>query len=369
MAAEAERFPKSLVTVKTVFTAGVTALGLMAAVWVLIHGHIAVGLTLGSALLAIALNHAVQALVRRRWRRGPAIAAVMTGVFAFFVGLGLLLIPPAVGQARELVNQAPSLISQARHTRLYDSLNQRFQLDEKWTELQRKTPALAQQAVDPALKAVTGVLAGVTAFITVYFLIAFMLLFGGKLVNAVLRESTPERRPRYERVVQKVYRSIGGYIGGLSFICLVNAVLSTGVFALLRLPFFLPIGIATGLSSLIPLAGNTLAGIGATLIALATGGVWKAVAVAAWSILYQQFENHVLGPLVYRKTVNVNPLVIIVALLFMSELFGVLGAVLAVPLVAAGQIVLREVLAFRRENLNLPAHGPTESALGADAPE
>jgi len=188
-----------------------------------------------------------------------------------------------------------------------------------------------------------------------------MLVFGGPLVNALLAEATPARRVRYRRVLDKVYHSVGGYIAGISFICLVNATLVTTMLAILRVPFFLPLGLLSGTSSLVPYAGPVVAGITVTLITLATVGLWKAVAVAIFYVLYGQLEGHVLAPLVFRKTVNVNPLVSIMSLVVFGELAGIPGAVAAVPLAAMGQIVLRELLLLRRERLQLPLTGEAGS--------
>jgi predicted PurR-regulated permease PerM len=85
-----------------------------------------------------------------------------------------------------------------------------------------------------------------------------------------------------------------------------------------------------------------------TVFVLVTGGAWKALAAAIFFVLYGQLEGNVLAPLIYRRTVDVNPLVTLLAILFLAELMGIAGAILAVPVAAATQIVMREVLAFRR---------------------
>jgi predicted PurR-regulated permease PerM len=71
-------------------------------------------------------------------------------------------------------------------------------------------------------------------------------------------------------------------------------------------------------------------------------------------VLYHQFESHVLYPVVYRETVDVNPLVIVIAVLFLADLGGIAGAVLAVPLAAAGHVVIGELLRYRRRRLGIP---------------
>jgi predicted PurR-regulated permease PerM len=141
---------------------------------------------------------------------------------------------------------------------------------------------------------------------------------------------------------------VGGYLGGLLGICAINATLTTLVLVILRTPFFLPLGIVAGASSLVPYAGPLVAGATVTLFVLVTGGVWKALAAAIYFVLYGQLEGNILAPLIYRRTVHVNPLITLLAILFLAEFMGIAGAVLAVPVAAALQIVMREVLALRR---------------------
>jgi predicted PurR-regulated permease PerM len=118
-------------------------------------------------------------------------------------------------------------------------------------------------------------------------------------------------------------------------------------------PFFLPLGILSGASSTIPYAGPFVTGTLISLIALVTGGGWHGIASAIYFILYGQLEGNVLSPLIFRRTVHVNPLVVTVSVLFLGEVAGIIGAIVAVPVVAALQIILREILRERRQQLDL----------------
>jgi len=337
------------------------ALGAAALIYVLIKARTAFALIAVSAFLAAALNHAVEWLCGRGLRRGQAIAAVMAVLVALMIGAVMLLVPPLVRQGEQFVQRAPQILRDVQHSALYQSLDQRFGLSSQLENAEAQVPRLLQQSVNPALKALSSVFGVVAGLVTIFVLTVFMLVFGGPLVNALLAEATPARRVRYRRVLDKVYHSVGGYIAGISFICLVNATLVTTMLAILRVPFFLPLGLLSGTSSLVPYAGPVVAGITVTLITLATVGLWKAVAVAIFYVLYGQLEGHVLAPLVFRKTVNVNPLVSIMSLVVFGELAGIPGAVAAVPLAAMGQIVLRELLLLRRERLQLPLTGEAGS--------
>jgi putative heme transporter len=203
------------------------------------------------------------------------------------------------------------------------------------------------------LTALGGVLSAVGAAVTVSVLVVFMLIFGGRLVRAVLAEARPEHVAAYESIMGKIYQSIGGYLGGLALICTANGTLTTAFLAIDGVPFFLPLGILSGMSSMVPYAGPAVVGTTIALIALVTKGTWHGIAAGIYFISYGQVEGNILGPLVFRRTVHVNPLVTTLSILLLGEVAGVVGAVVAVPVVATLQIILREILQNRRDQLKI----------------
>lgn len=335
----------SQVTLKTVFTICFAVLAVAALVFFLLRTQVSVTLALGAAMAAIAMNHAVEALVRRRLGRRWAILAVVLALLALGTGLSLLLVPPVVGQAKGLIAQAPALWEKLRQTRLYLALDARFDLTE---QLRQAMPAAAG-AVAPVLVAIGGVLSAVAGLVTLLLLAIFMLLFGQELISAALAETSAENRGRYERIVEKIYRSVGGYVAGLIAICSVNTILTTTFLAITGMPFFLALGFLSGVSSAVPYAGPLVAGITITLLELITGGPLKALITGIYFILYGQLEGNVLSPLIFRRTVHINPLVTTLAILFMAEFMGLPGAIIAVPAAATAQIVVREILSLRKE--------------------
>jgi predicted PurR-regulated permease PerM len=217
---------------------------------------------------------------------------------------------------------------------------------------------MIEGAATPILNALGGLLTAVGAVLTISVLAVFMLVFGGRLVSTALAEARRERRPIYQDVLAKIYQSIGGYLAGLTLICSINASLTTAFLAIDQVPFFLPLGILSGLSSMVPYAGPFVAGTAISVIALFTKGTWHGIAGGIYFIVYGQIEGNILGPLIFRRTVHVNPLVVTLSILFFGEIAGIFGAILAVPLVATLQIVLRELLRIRREQLAIVAQTP-----------
>jgi putative heme transporter len=335
----------SQVSLTTVFTVCFGVVTVAASVFFLLKTKLALTLALGSAMVAVAMDHAVEALARRGLRRSWATVAVMGVATALLVGLGLLLVPPIVTQGRELVAETPALWQKLQHTPWFVRLDARLRLQEQL----REYVFAAIGAVNPLLSAIGGVVTAIAGLLAFLFLTIFMLVFGRDLVAALSSELNPASRERYERMVAKIYRSVGGYLGGLLGICAINASLTTIFLVIIRVPFFLPLGILSGTSSLVPYAGPLMVGAAITLFTLITGGVWSALAAAIYFVIYGQLEGNVLAPFIYRRTAHVNPLVTLVAILFLAEFMGMVGAVVAVPVAAAAQIVIAEIVAIRRE--------------------
>ena len=344
----------SQVTFKTVLTVSFGVLLVVAVVYAVLHALLAVTLIGTSIMLAVALDHAVVMLERRRLPRSAAIAIVSITVLGLLVGLGFTLIPPAIDQGKQLVHDAPTFLRTARGSGLFRTLDARFHFAARLNEAEKQLPDMLEGAATPILAAVGGLLSAIGAAVTVAVLVVFMLIFGGEIVDRALAEARPEHLPMYRDLRGKFYQSLGGYLGGLALICAVNATLTTSFLAIDRVPFFLPLGILAGASSTVPYAGPLVVGTTISVIALLTKGTWHGIAAGIYFIAYGQVEGNLLGPLIFRRTVHVNPLVTFTSILVLGEIFGVVGAILAVPVVATLQIVLREILRVRREQLQIP---------------
>jgi predicted PurR-regulated permease PerM len=341
------------VTLKTVLTVSFGVLSVIALVEAVIHGLVAVSLIGASLMIAVALDHAVAMLERRRMNRSLAIALVCLVLLGLLVGLGFTLIPPVIEQGRQLMHDAPSFIRTTRKSSLFHTLDLRFHLGDRLLEVERKLPDLLEGAATPLLSAVGGLLSALAAVVTIAVLVVFMLIFGGRLVKALVKEARPEHRPIYEDVLAKIYQSIGGYLGGLTLVCCINGTMATTFLAIDRVPFFLPLGILSGVSSMVPYAGPTVVGTTISVIALLTKGTWHGVAAGIYYVAYGFLEGNIISPLVFRRTVHVNPLVTTLSILLLGEIAGVVGAIVAVPVAATLQIILREILRLRREQLAL----------------
>jgi predicted PurR-regulated permease PerM len=342
------------VTLKTVLTVSSGVLMVVAIVYGVAHALLSVTLIGTAVMIAVALDHAVVMLQNRGVNRSLAIAIISISLLGLVVALGFTLIPPAIDQGRQLIHDAPSFIRQARGSALFRRLDMRYHIAARVTLAEQQLPEMLEGAATPILSALGGLLSALGAAVTVAVLVVFMLIFGGRLIKAVLAEARPEHVATYQDVLHKIYQSIGGYLGGLALVCSINATLTTSFLAIDRVPFFLPLGIISGMSSMVPYAGPAVIGSAISVIALLTMGLWHGIAAGIYFIAYGQIEGNLLSPLIFRRTVHVNPLITTLSILVMAEIAGVVGAIVAVPVVATLQIVLREVLRIRRAQLKIP---------------
>jgi predicted PurR-regulated permease PerM len=350
--------PSVRVRIKSVLVVCFTVLAVAAMAWLVYQSRFVLAVMLFAAMVAAAINQPVDWLVKRGFKRGAAIALIMGGLLLGVAGLGFAVAGPMVGQAKDLIDRAPQLAESVRHTRVWQRLDRNGLLERAVEAAKSRMKNDAPSAVAPALKLLGGVAALATALVTGFFFVLFMLLYGGPIVDRLLAEALPHRRVRYQQLIGRVYRVIGGYISGLGVLVLVNATCATLFLTILKVPYPLALGVLSGLCSVIPLVGSAAAGVLMTGIALATGGPAVGIGTGIYYVAYQEVENRVFAPLVYKRSVKVNPLVTMTAMLVMAEAFGVIGAVVAVPIAAAGQVVLGELLLLRRERMHSPMVGP-----------
>ena len=196
------------------------------------------------------------------------------------------------------------------------------------------------------------VISAVVATLTIVFLTFFLVLEGPTWVERIFTLVSDEREPRWRSVAHDIYRTVGGYVTGNLLISLIAGISSGIVLWATGVPFAVALGLLVGLLDLIPLAGATIAAIVVVLVAIAASGATAAIVVGVFFVVYQQIENHVIQPLVYGRTVQLSPLAVLVAVLVGAELAGVLGALAAIPVAGALQVV---VVDWRRSRVEVAA--------------
>jgi predicted PurR-regulated permease PerM len=315
-----------------------------------------------AAFFAVVLAPAVDLLQRRlRLRRGVATGLV------FFIGVtaltGLLwaFIAPVVAQVDEFVDQLPEYVEDAQSGRGYiGELVQRYDLEETLRENQDRIQQAVSGAGKPALDVVRSVLGTVAALLTILVLTFLLLLRGPDLTRGALGLVAEEHRERVRLVAADAAKAVSGYMLGNLLISLVAGVATYVMLRAVRVPYAEVIALFVAFADLIPLVGATLGAIPTVGLAFLHSTSAGVVALVFY-VVYQQFENHVLQVTVMSRTVDVNPLTVLVSVLIGVELFGFLGALLAIPAAGIIQVVVRDLYDERQGRLKrVPTVGADE---------
>lgn len=324
-----------------------------------------------ATFLAVALSGPVN-LLDRRMRRGFAITLVYLGLLAVPIVLGSLLVPPLVNEANELAENAPEYV---RDVTTFVNENERLReinrdyditsrLQERAAELPERLGGAAATLGDLGV----GLVNSIFALVTILILAAFMLGGGRGWIAHALRFLPEDRAQRLERVLARSAAAVGLYVAGALAQATLAGVLSYVVLSILGVPFAAPLALIVFFLDLIPLVGATIGAVIVGVVTLFTDFPTATIVWAIWSIAYQQIENNLIQPQIQKRAVDINPFVVIVAVLFGGTLLGVIGALVAVPVAASIQIAAREYADYRGlrpRPEDEPSEGSTDSAAAA----
>jgi len=357
--------PRSQVQPITIWT---VAIHVGAIVTVLTIARLAAGVIswiVVALFLALALEPIVRFLEGRHFRRGLAVLATLlatAGVLAVMLGT---LVPMFVEQGTALVASAPELLDRLRSSEAVRWADSRYGIVRR---VQEELTARAGAAAGPLFKVVGSIVHAMAATITILVLAAFMLMFGGGVFRSLLSWLPPVRRERVRQTAERIRNKVGAYVSGTVLIASIGGAVTSILLVSLGVSYFLPLGLTMALLGVIPFIGALLGGalvVGSTFL---LEGTTRGLVALAVMILYQQVENHLLQPLIQRKTIHMNPLVIAVVMLIGTAAGGIFGALVALPLAAALEIVLQDLGAQRRARWGEPVSAPSvEPELQAQA--
>ena len=313
-----------------------------------------------AAFLAVAIDPPVSMLQNRmRLRRAPAIFVVYLGITALLAGVALLLVPPLIDAGQQATEEVPNYVERLSESQLVRELDQEYDILARIEE--ESTQALEgiagpDTAVDFATRVVNGLLALVSIAV-----IAFLLsLYGPRARTWAMDQAGPPLRDRMERVADRIYRVIAGYVVGVFLVALTGGVAVWIFLTAVDVPFAPLLAFWAGLASLVPLVGATIGGIPYIIVAFFQG--WPiGVAAVVFLIVYQQIENNLFQPIIHRFTVHLNPLWIILGVLIGGTVLGIVGALLAIPIAGIVQVLVQEWWAARHATTPPPmaARDPT----------
>jgi len=333
--------PGSRFVIRTVLIVVAVAIGL----YIIYLLRRPLGWLLIATFLAVALAGPVNFL-EQRMKRGFAITIVYLGLLAVPFILGALLVPPLVTEGNNLAENAPQYANDItmfvnENDRLRE-LNADYDITQTLENEANKLPSKLGGAAATLRDLGLGIVNSIFALVTILILAAFMLGSGRRWIQAGLRYLPEERAEQTARVLGRSSYAVGAYVAGALAQATIAGLLSYLVLLLLGVPFAGPLALIIFFLDLIPLIGATIGAFVVGIVTLFNDFPTATIVWLIWSFIYQQVENNLIQPQIQKRAVNINPFLVVVAVLFGSALLGVLGALVAVPVAASIQIALRE---------------------------
>lgn len=348
----------------------ITVLAVLLAVGLLYLLRQPLGWLFLAAFLAIAVSGPV-AWFSRFLPRGLAITVTYLLLFLVPVALLLAIVPGVVQGVDQLVEAAPAYAADAERwvasNEWLRGLEQEYgilsELQAKLRDLPKLMGGVASWLGDLGL----GVVNSGFAMINIVLMSMFLVGGGPRWTRALIERQPAHHAERLQRVLTGVGAAVGNYVMGAIAQALVAAVTTWIVLMVLDVPYAVGLAALTFVLDLIPLVGATIAGVLVGVVTVFTGFPTVTIIWVIWAVIYQQIENNLIQPQIQRRAVAVEPIVVLVSVLCGATLAGVLGAVLAIPVAASIQIVIREwremVAAAKQILPEPPAELPDEAAL------
>ena len=309
-------------------------------------------LILIALFLATGLNPAVEALRRRNMSRVTAVTIIFPSVIAFVVFFALVVAPPVISQGTQLINKAPTLLSDLTNNATINKLNDQYgiidTLQSKLTSI-TSDGTLLISAFGGVIGVGKSVLSGFFTFLTILVLTLYFITSLPQAVNLGLSLVPASRRARVGHLTNAIIARVGSFVGSQIVIAAMASIFVFVLSLVLGLPSPVAIGMIVFVCGLIPLVGHFLGSGIVTIIALTQSIAVGVIAFVAY-VVYVQIENYVVTPRIMKRTLAVPGAVTIISALIGSSLLGLVGGLLAVPVAASIILILDEVVIPRANN-------------------
>ncbi len=267
-----------------------------------------------------------------------------------------------VEQVSSLIASLPGFIEGLEDAKWLQSLDERYGVR---TVVEGQLLTLSGSVAGSAIGVLGSTVGGLVTMIAVLTLAVFGLLSGKHLFEQGLQWVRPDKREDLRSLVVDMRQAVSGYLVGVVLICALGGVVTGFTTYLLGVPYFLALGLMYLLLGFIPYVGSLLVAVTVSLTTFATVGFRRALIALAICLIYQQIEGNVVQPLIQKRTLKMNPLLIAIVVIVGAMLMGVLGGVLALPVAAALQVVLQRVhrMRARRWEQEAQQEGTTGSVI------
>jgi predicted PurR-regulated permease PerM len=321
---------------QTVATVAATAI-LVAILWAAREALLLVYI---SALIAMGFSPIVGVLERVRGvPRWLAILVIYLAIVAVLVLVGLLIIPPLVAQAATLWAKIPTYFNEFQTYLIKHKLMlHRVTLEEA---VQSAPTGTGGNAVGTVLVAISSLIGGVFGFITILILSFYLLIEAQSMFDALMRFAPAGRRADVATAARQAVIKVSAWLRAQLVLAGVMGVFATIGLYLLGVPYFYVIALIAAIGETIPIVGPIIGGITAVAVAI-TVSPQLALMVGVYFLVLHQLEANVLVPKIMERRVGVSPVVVMVALLIGGALWGLVGAILAIPTAAIISVIVSE---------------------------
>ena len=341
---------------------------------VILHVQTTIRWLVAAIFLTLALYPAVDRIEsihvrgRHSFPRWLSILVVYVLTFAVFVFLVLQVVPPIVSEAESLGSKVPGYIHDfkewANQNPQFQELNHKYNITQTLQSQASSIPSELGNAAGDVRDVTVSILEHLIAAVTILALTFFLLLDGRQQGERLLERLEPDTAERLRRVAVRIAGVVKSYVSVNLMLAVAAGVFTWLSLELLGVDLAVTMGVIVGFFDLMPLVGFTIGGIFVAIVA-AFHDFPKALII--WAILfviYQQVQDRVIQPLLYRSAVQIHPAVAILAILVGAELAGVLGALLAIPTAGTIGVLIDEGVRWRRET-----SGATELPNGGAGPD
>lgn len=349
------------------FRPGLTPLSLLVVLvifYLFIQVQIVIMLLLFAILFATVIERPVIKLERRGFPRAAAILTVYVTILAIVVGVGMVVAPLVTAEARAFWEEVPVIVDDVAES--WRTSDNRFLATTGYrlmTQLGFRLENPPPPTGDTAIGLLTGI--GGAAFgLVATFVIGFYYLMEKRLFKRLLlMQLTPGNRERINTIWNDVESKVGDWLRGQLLLMLVIGVLAGIGYAIIDVRFWLLLALWAGLTEVIPIIGPWIGGIPAFAIALLDS--WqKAALVALFLMLLQLAENTILVPRIMKGTIGLSALTVFIAVMAGGQYMGPIGALLALPIAAALQVIIQDALRMRQQRFAMTAS--TQSAAASN---
>jgi predicted PurR-regulated permease PerM len=327
---------------RTVFTVAAVGVGLVALYVirdVLMLIYISALVAMGFAPLVRFIEHPKPGEHRRAIRRVFAILSIYLALVAVIVLLGLMVVPPLIDQTEMLWMRTPEYFSRFQHFLIAHHLSTHSVTIEE--AVQSAPAGSGQDAVGTVLLALWSVVGGLFGLITVVILSFYLLIEAESIFRFVIRFVPEASRPRVASASREAVAKVSAWLRAQLVLAGVMGLFSAAGLALLGVPYFYVVALIAAVCETIPIVGPVIGGVSAVAIAL-TVSPKLAVPVGIYFLVLHQLEANILVPKIMERRVGVSPVAVMVALLVGGALWGLMGAILAIPTTALLSVVVEE---------------------------